>query len=153
MGNKSKYSKEQRKAFLKAHGVVFARHGRGDHDVWVHEKLRDYVKEKGIHLDCPANLLTNPAQLPWEQTVPLNPATGTWAQIASHVKWCDETYKTLSGAEAAEEARKKRKQEFLDARDDICQWKHETKHRLRAGLDANPAPESYQRLSQIKAQL
>lgn len=151
MASKSKagLSPLERKDFLISHGFrQVPDRGHGSHAVWEHPELKELAKKQKIV--CPGNLLSNVAQPAWEQTIPDNPASGTWHRIAKHAEWCQETVAAAKGASAEEEKRRKIKQDFLDAKQEICDWKRETKHRLKAGLEANPAPASYHRMNEPK---
>lgn len=150
-GNKSKLSKLDREEFLREHGFEFFRQGKGDHTVWGHPELMELAKTHKI--ECPPNLLSNVAQAAWEHAIPDNPAGGTWHKIAKHAEWCAETVAKIKGASLAEERQRKIKQEFREARQEICDWKRDTKHRLRAGLDTKPAPVSYHQINDLKARL
>jgi hypothetical protein len=151
MASKSKagLSPLERKDFLLEHGFrpVQGR-GHGSHSIWEHAELKALAQEQKI--TCPPNFLHNAGQLPWEHTIPDNPASGTWHRVVKHAQWCQETVATAKGASAEEERRRKIKQDFLDARKEICDWKRETKHRLKANLEANPAPASYHRMNELK---
>lgn len=149
--SKSGLTRHGREAFLRNHGFVFLRHGKGDHDVWEHPELKALARSR--HVDCPANLLPNTAQAPWEHTVPKDPAVGTWLRLVKHAEWCEETVAVARGAATEEARRRQTRQDFLDAKKEICDWKHETRHRLRAGLDANPAPDSYHKIKALQAKL
>lgn len=146
--SKSGFTKEEREDFLRQHGFVPLRQGKGDHEVWEHPELKALAQQQKIA--CPANLLSNPAQPAWQHTIPDNPATGTWHRAVKHAVWCEETAEKLSGAVAERDSHRKLKEEFRKAQKEICAWKHETKHRLKAGLDANPAPASYHRMNEPK---
>lgn len=149
--NKSKLSKLDRDDFLRAHGFVPLRQGKGDHTVWEHPELRELAQKQKV--ECPGYLLNNVNQPPWQHTVPDDPGGKLWHRISSHAEWCQETVAAAKGADASAARHKQIKQDFLDAKKEICQWKHETKHRLRAGLDANPAPDSYHRIKELQAKL
>jgi hypothetical protein len=149
--SKSGLSKFERDKFMYDHGFVpLPNRGKGDHTVWDHAGIRELAKKQAVN--CPPNLLHNVAQPAWQHTVPDNPATGTWHRIAKHAEWCQETLAALSGASADEQRRRKAKQEFLEARQDICDWKRDVKHRLRAGLDTRPAPAAYHQINTLRAQ-
>lgn len=149
--SKSGLSKLEREDFLHEHGFVLLRQGKGDHAVWEHPELKELAKKQKII--CPGNLLSNPAQLAWEHTIPDNPAGGTWHRAVKHAEWCQETVEKAKGSSAEEERRRKIKQDFLDAKQEICDWKRDTKHRLRAGIETKPAPDSYRRIDELKARL
>jgi hypothetical protein len=154
--SKSSLSKIQREKFLRDHGFEFDRTGAGDHNIWVHRELRALALKGGIKIDCPQNLLHNPNQLPWEHCIPDNPATGTWTRIANHAKWCSRQAEEIRTAAAKEEARRKLVEEFHSARDEMCQWRREMKHRYKANLDmseSRPAPVTWQELNAMQAKL
>lgn len=152
--SKSGLSPLERKDFLLDHGFVpIPDRGHGSHAVWEHTKLKELILVQKQKITCPPNLLHNVAQLPWEHTIPDNPASGTWHRIVKHAEWCQETVAKAKGASAEEERRRKIKQDFRDARQEICDWKRETKHRLRAGIETKPAPDSYRRIEELKARL
>jgi hypothetical protein len=154
MASKSKcgISKLERERFLYDHGFM---PDRGDnHITWEHKKLKELARKQKI--ECPANLLSNSAQLPWEHTIPDNPAPGTWHVAVKHAKWCQETVEAAEAAEKALAARRQLRQEFREAADEYCTWRREMRHRYKAGLDmqeSRPAPVTYNQLDDMVAKL
>lgn len=147
--SKAGLSKLQREDFLRAHGFEPLRGGKGSHEIWEHAELKQLAKTH--HIDCPANLLHNVAQKPWEHPVSDNPASGTWHRIVKHAQWCKETVEKLCGADKELEARRQIVREFREARQEFCDWKRENKHRAKAGLDMTQPPVSYAELNARKA--
>lgn len=147
--SKSGLTKEERQDYLRAHGFDFARHGKGDHHIWINTELRELGRRNTV--EAPANLLSNPGQQPWEIVLPDDPAKGTWHRISKLAEWADEKVAEINGREAGREAHRKIVEEFREAREEITQWKRETRHRLTAGLDPNPAPDSYHNMKEITA--
>lgn len=147
--SKSGLTKEERADYLGAHGFKFLRHGKGDHHIWENAALKALAKNNRI--EAPSNLLSTPQQKPWEITLSDDPASGTWHRMAKLAEWADEKVAEINGREAGRAAHRKIIQEFRDAREEITEWKRETKHRLTAGLSPNPAPGSYHQMKQIKA--
>jgi hypothetical protein len=142
--SKAGLSKLQREDFLRDHGFTPLRSGKGSHEIWEHAALKELAKTHKI--DCPSNLLHNPAQKPWEHPLPDNPASGTWHRISKHAQWCQQTVEALKGATQEAEARRRIVREFMEAKKEFCDWKRETRHRVKAGLEAAEPPVSYTEL-------
>ena len=149
--SKSGTNTHQRERIMRDLGFEEQRNGKGSHVIWEHPVLKELAKTHKV--EAPINLLQNPAQKPWEVPVPCDPAVGTWRKITKHAKWADETARNLLGAGVEPDPRVETKRQFLEARHDICEWKRETKHRLRAGLEANAAPASYKDFVALEAKV
>jgi len=139
--SKSGTHPHQRERMMRDMNFSEQRNGKGSHVIWEHLGLKELAKTHKI--ECPSNLLQNPAQKPWEVPLPCDPAVGTWNKITKHAKWADEKANELLGAGVEPDARVETKRAFLEARSEICEWKRDVKHRLRAGLEPNAPPASY----------
>jgi len=148
--SKSGLSPVQREAALRELGFEKQRNGKGSHVVWEHAGLKE-MAETGKKVCCPPNLLSNPAQAPWETTLPDNPGSGTWQSILKLAKWAQQTVETYKATSAVTEARKSIIDQFRAARDEVCAWKHESRLRLKSKLEAKPAPQSYHDMPKISS--
>ncbi|MDE1152805.1 MAG: hypothetical protein PW788_09735 [Micavibrio sp.] len=148
--SKSGLSSVQREVALRDLGFEKQRNGKGSHVVWEHTALKA-MAQTGKKVCCPPNLLSNPAQAPWETTLPDNPGSGTWQSMLKHAKWAQQTVDDYKSATAVQEARKSIILEFREARDEVCAWKHETRHRLKSHLDATAPPQSYHEMPRIES--
>ena len=76
-------------------------------------------------------------------SLPCDPAVGTWNKICKFAKWGNDKANELLGVGVEPDPRVETKRAFLEARSEICDWKRDVKHRLRAGLEPNAPPASY----------
>lgn len=91
--SKSGVSPKEREKTLRDHGFEPLRGGKGSHEIWENKDLKFLAQTQKIG-DPPANLRANPAQKPWEITVPHDPASGTWNSIKKYATWCKNTVET-----------------------------------------------------------
>ena len=139
--SKSGTHPHQRERILADLGFQPLRNGKGSHVIWEHPVLKELAKTHKI--EAPINLLQNPAQKPWEMPLPCDPAVGTWNKICKFAKWGNDKANELLGVGVEPDPRVETKRAFLEARHEICEWKRDVKHRLRAGLEPNAPPASY----------
>jgi hypothetical protein len=156
--SKSGTSKQDRIAFLRENNWVPTDRGRGDHTVWEHPGFKELSRHSKI--TCPGNLLHNVAQLPWEHTVPDNPASGTWHRIAKHAEWCEETVKahkaTIQAAAETKAARHALLEQFHENRADLFAWRREMRLNYKSGHDmtkTRPAPVTWDEVNALRNQL
>ncbi|MEZ0261976.1 MAG: hypothetical protein ACAH80_13275 [Alphaproteobacteria bacterium] len=149
--SKSGTNRHERERFLLDQNFQELRAAKGSHVIWEHAVLKELAKTNKI--EAPINLRQNPAQPPWEVPVPCDPAVGTWRKISKFAKWADDTANQLLGLGVKPDPLVETKREFLKARNEICEWKRETKHRLTADLAPNPAPASYKDFMSLEAKL
>lgn len=151
MGSNSKsgLNKEQRERALRDLGFEPGRNGKGSHVIWEHAELKQ-LAQGNTKITCPANLLGNASQAMWETTLPDNPAGNTWRTILKHAKWCQDTVETVNGKGAEMEKRRQTCREFREARRDVCEWIHETRLRLKAGIELKEPPKAYRELPRLK---
>ncbi len=96
--SKSGLTKEEREDFLREHGYVPSRDGKGSHEIWEHPEIKLLARTNKIA--PPLNLLPNVSQNPWEMTLSANPAGGTWHDIVKLAEWCQKTVEDIKGASA-----------------------------------------------------
>lgn len=142
-------SEGQRVRFLKDHGFVPLHHGKGSHESWEHPELKFLARSHKI--TPPANLLSNPAQRPWETTLCDNPASGTWNAMVKHAEWCQKTVADIKAGSEIDRRRCDVARQFREAAAADRQWRHEVKFALRTGADVPPAPMKYEDLLSLKA--
>jgi hypothetical protein len=136
--SKSGLTKEEREDFLRAHGYVPQRSGKGSHEIWEHPELKMLARSQKI--SPPINLLSNASQKPWETTLSGDPASGTWNVIRKLAEWCKETTEQIKNSSEHEKLRCKVAAQFRKAVGDRNQWKKDLRHHLKAGLDPEKAP-------------
>jgi hypothetical protein len=150
--SKSGTHRHERERALLDLGFQQLRSAKGSHVIWEHPVLKELARTNKV--EAPINLRQNPAQPPWEVPVPCDPAVGTWGKIMKFAKWANETSNQLLGVGVEPDPRVETKRAFLQARNEICEWKREVKHRLRAGLEPNAPPASYpNQIIQLEARL
>lgn len=131
-------SKEQREKFMRDHGFVLLRSGKGSHQQWEHPKLKGLAKTHKIK--PPANLLSNIAQKPWEQTVCTDPGGRSWHTIEKHAEWCRKTAAEFAAKAERERQCSEIRGQFRDAIKEICKWRKTLKAHFKAGLKRESAP-------------
>ncbi|MCE9508263.1 MAG: hypothetical protein K8R48_08155 [Alphaproteobacteria bacterium] len=150
--SRSGLTKEEREDFLRAHGFVPLRSGKGSHEMWEHPELKLLARANKISL--PANLMSNPSQKPWETTLCADPAGGTWRAMVKHAEWCLSTAEQIKNASAHEQLRCKVASQFRQAVHDMRQWKKDLRHHFKADLSlekAPPAPFKYEDFKELLA--
>jgi hypothetical protein len=138
---KAGLTKEERATFLREHGWVQARDGKGSHSMWVNPDIKEMARK--YKFDLPINLKTSQHQNAWDLPMCENPASGTWANIEKHVLWCDARVQEIASSQQARDMSRTIKHEFNDVRKKFSEWKQETKHRLKAGLSPTAPPVSF----------
>jgi hypothetical protein len=138
MANNSRcgLTEEERKRFLRDCGFTFKSKGRGSHENWEHEDLKMIARSLSIF--PPANLLSNPAQKPWEITLCGDPAPGTWHKVGKLAKWCAEQTQELKSVAQAEN-RQQTSQKFKENTEEVCRKKF-IQQCLRAGMSVQDIP-------------
>jgi hypothetical protein len=149
---KSGWTEEERTRYLHDHGFVQVRQGKGSHTMWEHAELKELSKTHKIK--APENILATEGQKPWDLLMCDNPASGTWHSVQKQVEWCNKTIETIREKEQAQVRYHDLKAAWRLARREICTWKKDQKHWLKAGLalsEAPLAPESYHQYEKILA--
>lgn len=144
----------QRKRFLKDHGFVFVRAGKGSHEEWEHAELK--VLSRNHKIVPPANVVSVEHQsTPWETTLCDNPANGTWKAMVRHAEWCQQTVEEIKAGSERERRRCAVVRQFREAVADTRGWRHEVKNWLKAGLPLAEAPKppiSTKELEKLRAE-
>ncbi len=155
--SKSGMTKEDRERFLLDHGYTPLRGGKGSHEIWEHTELKMLARTHKVA--PPGNVLPNASQIPWEITLPHDPARGTWGAIVKLSEWCITRTDEIKNASTREQLRCKVFKAFQRAVGDVRQWKKDLRHHLKAGLSAETAPvtpiayEDFKALTEQKKQL
>ena len=137
--SRSGLTKEEREDFLRAHGFVPLRSGKGSHEMWEHPELK--LLARSHHLSPPVNLFTGIySQKPWETTLAANPGGGTWHNTMKVVEWCQDAAEQIKNSSAREQLRCKVASQFRKAVHDLRQWKKDLRHHLKADLPLEKAP-------------
>jgi hypothetical protein len=147
--SKSGRTKEERENLLRECGFVPAHAGKGSHEQWEHPELKALMKSRTIAV--PANLLSNPAQKPWEETLPGDPASGTWHRISKYARWCQTTVAEIQAEATVEKRRRDICRKFRAVSQDYCQWKKDVRHWIKAGLGIASAPGPTIKYEELKA--
>lgn len=138
--SKSGLTKEERERYLLDHGYLPLRGGKGSHEIWENAELKMLARTHKI--SAPLNVLPNASQVPWEVTLPHDPARGTWGAIVKLTEWCVGCSEDIKNASAHQAMRCKIAGDFRKAVTDLRQWKKDLRHHLKAGLSLETAPET-----------
>lgn len=138
--SRSGLTKEEREKFLRSHGFMPVRSGKGSHQLWEHPELK--LLARSHHISPPDNLMSKRSQQPWETTLCADPGGGTWHGMVKHAKWCQGTVEQIKASSEHEVQRCKIVRQFREAVESTCRWKKNVKKHLRAGLKAAEAPKA-----------
>jgi predicted RNA binding protein YcfA (HicA-like mRNA interferase family) len=147
--NKCGLTKEQREKYLRDHGFVRLRQGKGSHEEWEHPELK--LLSRTHKIITPANLLSNIGQHPWETTLSGDPASGTWKAIAKHAEWCRKTAEEIKAKSDHDGQRCKLVSQHRKAVHDFKERKKTVKHKLKADqpIDSPGDSETWQEVQRL----